>query len=133
MASKSEKNADDVSSGSSNEVTAEWIVKAQLRITQPKKKAASFGTSDCGTRRTSGSPCRVIYKWDSDPKNQDRPINFKNSSEKVREDEIFDSVRLTRKKNLIFRHRNVVQSRPRIHRMKTMNTIRLARAPAVLS
>lgn len=84
MASKSDKTE------SSDEVTAEWIVKAQLRITQPKKKASSFGTGDCGARRSSGSPCRVVYKWNSD-KSQDRPAaatkNVKNSSEKVSERE----------------------------------------------
>jgi hypothetical protein len=69
MATKSDKNGDD----SSDEVTAEWIVKAQLRITQPKKKAASFGTGDCGARRSTGSPCRVVYKWNSDPTSQDQP------------------------------------------------------------
>lgn len=87
MTSKSDKTADEASS---DEVTAEWIVKAQLRITQPKKKAASFGDSDCGARRSSGSPCRVTYKWNS-VKSQDRPDaarkNVKNSSEKVSERE----------------------------------------------
>lgn len=62
-----DKNGDESSSGGSNEVTAEWIVRAQLKITQPKKKkAASFGSSDCGARRSSGSPCRIVYKWTSD-------------------------------------------------------------------
>lgn len=102
MTSKSDKNGDEASSASSNEVTAEWIVKAQLRITQPKKKAASFGTSDCGARRASGSPCRVIYKWNSE-KSQDRPAtgrgNVKNSSEKVREMER-KLVRLSRTPNI---------------------------------
>lgn len=92
MASKSDRNDDDEkaeSSGSSNEVTAEWIVRAQLKITQPKKKAASFGTADCGARRSSGSPCRVVYKWNSDGKSQEQAStvprqNVKNSSEKVR-------------------------------------------------
>lgn len=92
MTSKSDKTADEASS---DEVTAEWIVKAQLRITQPKKKAASFGTSDCGARRSSGSPCRVVYKWNSE-KSQDRPDaarkNVKNSSEKVSERERESSV-----------------------------------------
>lgn len=84
MTSKSDKTADEASS---DEVTAEWIVKAQLRITQPKKKATSFGDSDCGARRSSGSPCRVIYKWNSE-KSQDRARkNVKNSSEKVSERE----------------------------------------------
>jgi hypothetical protein len=63
---ESPKNGDNESSSSGNEMTAEWIVKAQLRITQPKKKAASFTTSDCGANRSTGSPCRVIYKWTSD-------------------------------------------------------------------
>lgn len=88
MASKSDKNGDDESSGSGNEVQAEWIVKAQLKITQPKKKAASFGTGDCGAHRSTGSPCRVVYKWNSDTKSQDRSTsatrrNVKNSSQKV--------------------------------------------------
>ena len=90
MASKLDKNGDDEkadSSGSSNEVTAEWIVRAQLKIVQPKKKAASFGTGDCGARRSTGSPCRVVYKWNSDLKSQDRSTpprrNVVNSSEKV--------------------------------------------------
>lgn len=82
-----EKNEESSSSG--NEVTAEWIVRAQLKITQPKKKAASFGTSDCGARRSSNSPCRVVYKWNSDAKSQDRSSSTrrsdKNSSQKVRE------------------------------------------------
>lgn len=68
MATKSDKNGDD----SSDDVMAEWIVKAQLRIMQPKKKAASFGTGDCGARRSSGSPCRVVYKWNSDNKSQEQ-------------------------------------------------------------
>lgn len=63
------------SSSSGNEMTAEWVVKAQLKITQPKKKAASFTTSDCGARRATGSPCRIVYKWSSDDK------KFKNSTE----------------------------------------------------
>jgi hypothetical protein len=90
MESKSDENGDDESggSGSGNEVTAEWIVKAQLKICQPKKKAASFGSSDCGARRSSDSPCRVVYKWNSDEKSQERSTasrqNIKNSSQKVR-------------------------------------------------
>lgn len=56
------------SSSSGNEMTAEWIVKAQLTIKKPKKKALSFNASDCGARRSKGSPCRVIYKWSSDAK-----------------------------------------------------------------
>lgn len=79
------------SSGSGNEVTAEWIVKAQLKIVQPKKKASSFGTGDCGAKRSTGSPCRVVYKWNSDAKSQDRAtatrLNVSNSSEKVSEGE----------------------------------------------
>lgn len=67
MATKSDK---EESSSSGGEVTAEWIVKAQLKISQPKKKAASFGTGDCGAKRATGSPCRVVYKWNSDGKNQ---------------------------------------------------------------
>lgn len=84
------KNGGDESS-SSGEITAEWIVRAQLKITQPpKKKAASFGTGDCGAHRATGSPCRVVYKWNSDPKSQDRigttatRRNVRNVSEKVR-------------------------------------------------
>lgn len=90
MASNNGKNGDDEkadSSGSSNEVTAEWVVRAQLKISQPKKKASSFGTGDCGARRSTGSPCRVVYKWNSDLKSQDRPKAprryIRNSSEKV--------------------------------------------------
>lgn len=87
MASRDDKNGDE-SSVSSNEVTAEWIVRAQLKITQPKKKSASFGTGDCGARRSSGSPCRVVYKWNSDSKSQERSTATRhadrNSSEKVR-------------------------------------------------
>lgn len=80
MASSKEKNGDE-SSGSSNDVTAEWIVRAQLKISQPKKKAASFGTGDCGARRSSGSPCRVVYKWNSEAaQSQDRRRNVRNLS-----------------------------------------------------
>lgn len=69
MATKSDR---EEGSSSSGEVTAEWIVKAQLKITQPKKKkAASFGTGDCGANRSTGSPCRVVYKWNSDGKSQE--------------------------------------------------------------
>lgn len=68
MATKSDK---EEGSSSGGEVTAEWIVKAQLKITQPKKKAASFGTGDCGAKRSTGSPCRVVYKWNSDGKGQE--------------------------------------------------------------
>lgn len=72
MTSINDKNGDE-SSSSSNDVTAEWIVRAQLKISQPRKKAASFGKGDCGARRSSGSPCRVVYKWNSeDAKIQDR-------------------------------------------------------------
>lgn len=95
MASQSDKKGDDEkgegSSSSGNEVTAEWVVKAQLKISQPKKKAASFGTGDCGANRSTGSPCRVVYKWNSDAKDQDRASttrqNVTNSSEKVSEGE----------------------------------------------
>lgn len=91
MASRSDKNGEEESSGSGNEVTAEWVVKAQLKITQPtKKKASSFGTGDCGARRSTGSPCRVVYKWNSDSKSQDRSAaaaatrrNVKNNPQKV--------------------------------------------------
>ena len=96
MATNFERNGDNKnedknneSSSSGNEMTAEWIVRAQLKITQPKKKAASFTGSDCGARRSSGSPCRVIHKWTSDGKNQDHLMraqqNFINYKEKVRE------------------------------------------------
>lgn len=91
MEPKSDKRDEDdkaESSGSSNEVTAEWIVRAQLKISQPKKKAASFGTADCGAHRSTGSPCRVVYKWNSDVKSQEQASktrqNVKNNSEKVR-------------------------------------------------
>lgn len=96
MATRSDKRGEEdkgESSGSGNEVTAEWIVKAQLKIVQPKKKAASFGTGDCGANRSTGSPCRVVYKWNSDAKSQDRATttttrqNVRNSSEKVSEGE----------------------------------------------
>lgn len=66
MATKSDKDG----SSSSGEITAEWIVKAQLKITQPKKKAASFGSGDCGARRSTGSPYRNVYKWKSDGKSE---------------------------------------------------------------
>lgn len=80
MEAKSDRNEESSSSGG-NEVTAEWIVRAQLKITQPKKKATSFGTGDCGARRHSGSPCRIVYKWNSDGKSQDHPLrDVKNSS-----------------------------------------------------
>lgn len=69
MATKSDKEG---SSGDSGEVCAEWIVSAKLKITQPKKKAASFGTGDCGAKRSTGSPCRVVYKWNSVEKSQER-------------------------------------------------------------
>lgn len=60
-------------SSSGNEVTAEWIVRAQLKLSKSKKKkASSFGHGDCGARRSTGSPCRVVYKWNSDGKNQDQ-------------------------------------------------------------
>jgi hypothetical protein len=79
---ESSKNGDNESSSSGNEMTAEWIVKAQLKITQPKKKAASFTTSDCGAKRSTGSPCRVVYKWTSDE--TQAHLNTKNYIEKVR-------------------------------------------------
>lgn len=60
------------SSSSGGEVTAEWIVKAQLKIIKPKKKAASFGTGDCGAKRSTGSPCRVVYKWNSDEQSKEK-------------------------------------------------------------
>ncbi|KAG5679043.1 hypothetical protein PVAND_008643 [Polypedilum vanderplanki] len=75
------KNGDNESGSSSgNEMTAEWVVKAQLKITQPKKKAASFTTSDCGARST-GSPCRIIYKWTSDESKAH--LTGKNQTEKT--------------------------------------------------
>jgi hypothetical protein len=97
MMANGDKNCEDdtaaESSSSGNEVTAEWIVRAQLKITQPKRKAASFGTGDCGAQRSTGSPCRVVYKWNSDGKSQERSTatrrNVKNSSEKVRETKEF--------------------------------------------
>lgn len=62
-----DKHGDESGGSSGNEVTAEWIVRAQLKIIQPKKKkAASFASGDCGARRSTGSPCRIIYKWTSD-------------------------------------------------------------------
>jgi hypothetical protein len=72
-----EDKNNDSSGSSGNEVMAEWIVRAQLKIKQPKrKKAASFGSSDCGANRSSGSPCRIIYKWTSaDEKNQEHVKN----------------------------------------------------------
>lgn len=86
---KEDKNNDSSSSG--NEVTAEWVVRAQLKITKPKKKkAASFASGDCGARRSSGSPCRVIYKWTSDGKSQDHEAqqNITNIfTEKVRSEQ----------------------------------------------
>ena len=59
--SSDDKNS---SNGSSNEVMAEWVVRAQLKIKQPKKKASSFGNGDYNNRE---SPCRVTYKWNSEP------------------------------------------------------------------
>lgn len=70
MAANVDRNRGE-SSGSSNDVTAEWIVRAQLKISQPKKKkASSFSSGDCGASRSSGSPCRIVYKWTSDVKNE---------------------------------------------------------------
>lgn len=77
------------SSSSGNEMTAEWIVKAKLTITKPKKKALSFNASDCGARRSKGSPCRVVYKWSSDGKDQAQQQNLANIiTEKVRLKEV---------------------------------------------
>ncbi|XP_070494497.1 uncharacterized protein [Chironomus tepperi] len=67
------------SSSSGNEMTAEWIVKAKLTISKPKKKAQSFNASDCGARRSKGSPCRVVYKWSSDGKDQAQQQNLTNT------------------------------------------------------
>lgn len=70
MAANIDRNGGESSGSSGNDVTAEWIVRAQLKISQPKKKkASSFTSGDCGASRSSGSPCRVIYKWTSDAKN----------------------------------------------------------------
>lgn len=85
MDSSVDKNGDESGGSSgSNEVTAEWIVRAQLKITQPKKKkkAASFASGDCGARRSSGSPCRIVYKWTSDEtklKEEKQTISLKNN------------------------------------------------------
>jgi len=78
------------SSSSGNEMTAEWIVKAKLTISKPKKKAQSFNASDCGARRSRGSPCRVVYKWSSsDGKDQAQQQNLTNIiTEKVRLKEV---------------------------------------------
>lgn len=88
MESKNDKNGEESGGSSGNEVTAEWIVRAQLKISQPKKKkAASFATGDCGSRRSSGSPCRIIYKWTSEelkPNEEKQTKSLKNSNcEKV--------------------------------------------------
>lgn len=133
MASKSDKNGDgEGSSGSSTEAVAEWVVKAKLKISQPKKKAASFGTGDCGARRSTGSPCRVVYKWNSEPKNHDRPTetrrNAKISSEKVRVGSLTQFC--SRNGKLISRHQKVDQSRQRNRLRAAM--IRPLRAPAAL-
>lgn len=70
MATNVDKNGGESSGSSGNDVTAEWIVKAQLKISKPKKKkASSFSSGDCGASRSSGSPCRIVYKWTSDAKN----------------------------------------------------------------
>lgn len=77
-----------------NEIAAEWIVRAQLKIHNPRKKASSFGASDCcgsgEAKRSTDSPCRVVYNWHSDEKSQDRAganSRHKNTtSEKVREE-----------------------------------------------
>lgn len=83
----SERNGDNnESSSSGNELTAEWVVKAQLTISKPKKKAFSFNASDCGARRSKGSPCRVVYKWSSDGKDESQK-NILVNTEKVRERE----------------------------------------------
>lgn len=141
MASKSDKNGDDEKAYSSDEVTAEWVVRAQLKISQPKKKAASFGTGDCGARRSSGSPCRVVYKWNSDLKSQDRSTaslrNVRNSSEKVSQkllSSVHDPSRKTARTENVFisRLRKVDQKRPHKLSKKMMRVIRPATAPAVL-
>jgi hypothetical protein len=76
-----EQNIDEGNS-SGNEITAEWIVRAQLKIVKPKKKAASFGASDCCT--SDNSPCRIIYKWNSEEPVQANKKNVKILNEKVR-------------------------------------------------
>jgi hypothetical protein len=70
-----------------NEISAEWIVRAQLKIHNSKKKSSSFGSNDCCINKSSDSPCRVVYNWHSDERNQDRVEAItcsKNVSEKVR-------------------------------------------------
>jgi hypothetical protein len=67
MATQSDKK--ESGSSSNEEVTAEWIVTAKLKINSKPKKASSFGIGDCGAKRSmTGSPCRVVYKWNSDEK-----------------------------------------------------------------
>jgi hypothetical protein len=70
MATNVDRNGGESSGSSNNDVTAEWIVRAQLKILKPKKKkASSFSSGDCGASRSSGSPCRIVYQWTSDAKN----------------------------------------------------------------
>lgn len=81
MATNVDRNGGESSGSSGNDVTAEWIVRAQLKISKPKKKkASSFSSGDCGASRSSGSPCRVIYKWTSDARN-----NFNNDPQQKTE------------------------------------------------
>lgn len=91
--SKMEKSIDESGGSSGNEVSAEWIVRAQLKITpMKKKKAASFTTGDCGARRSDGSPCRVVYKWESENVGKEKPPTNNPSDfndEKVRHINLF--------------------------------------------
>lgn len=75
-----------------NEIAAEWIVRAQLKIHNPRKKASSFDASDCSghNKRSTDSPCRVVYNWHSDEANRTRTgavtrLTNPQTSQKVRE------------------------------------------------
>lgn len=70
MSTIGDKNGGESSGSSGHDVTAEWIVRAQLKIKQPKKKkASSFSSGDCAESKSSGSPCHIVYKWTTDANN----------------------------------------------------------------
>lgn len=69
---ESDKKVNSNMEDENNEISAEWIVRAQLKIHNSKKKSSSFTANDCCLNNSSDSPCRVVYNWHSDEKNQDR-------------------------------------------------------------
>ena len=85
------------SASSGNDVTAEWVVRAQLKISKPKKKkASSFSSGDCGASRSRGSPCRIVYKWTSGAKNEENNETQKMESAKDSKTEKVSSFELRR-------------------------------------